>query len=136
MRRHVPSVVVKEARVPSVTRTLARGCPPDVAVPDKVKVVGKTATFGVSGNATTVANTLFILAAQPFIVALLAITAGTLYQRRYCPTIDLRPASLVQFAASLVLLAPLAYVTEGAPVQWSWALAGAVAIALHHRDLA
>ena len=61
------------------------------------------------------------------LIALAAITVGTLYQRRYCPTVDLRAASIVQFAASLVVLAPLAWWIEGAPVVWSWQLAAALA---------
>jgi drug/metabolite transporter (DMT)-like permease len=59
--------------------------------------------------------------------SLAAITVGTLYQRRYCPTADLRAASVVQFAATLLVLAPLALLIEGAPVTWSRPLAVAVA---------
>jgi drug/metabolite transporter (DMT)-like permease len=55
-------------------------------------------------------------------VALAAMTAGTLYQRRFCPTTDLYSAALLQFAISLVVLAPLAFVVEGAQVTWSWQL--------------
>ncbi|MFN7573231.1 MAG: DMT family transporter [Betaproteobacteria bacterium] len=60
-------------------------------------------------------------------IALAAITTGTLYQRHFCPTVDLRAAAPVQFAATLVALAPLALAVEGFPVRWSWALAGAIA---------
>lgn len=60
-------------------------------------------------------------------IALAAITAGTLYQRRYCPTVDLRAASVVQFAATLLVLAPLAFAVEGARFTWSWQLAAAIA---------
>jgi drug/metabolite transporter (DMT)-like permease len=42
-------------------------------------------------------------------VSLLAVTAGTLYQRLFCADVDLRAAALIQFAASLVVLLPLAY---------------------------
>ncbi len=59
-------------------------------------------------------------------VALACITAGTLYQRRYCAHVDLRSAGLIQFVASLVVLAPLAYTVEGFVVQWDWRLFGAV----------
>jgi drug/metabolite transporter (DMT)-like permease len=58
--------------------------------------------------------------------ALAAITVGTLYQRAFCPTIDLRAASLVQFAAALLALLPLAFVAEGFEVRPTWALAGAI----------
>lgn len=60
-------------------------------------------------------------------VGLLGVTAGTLYQRVFCPTVNLYSAAWVQFAASLLVLAPLALVVEGARVQWSWALFGAIA---------
>ncbi|MFM1990418.1 MAG: hypothetical protein RJA99_3375 [Pseudomonadota bacterium] len=39
---------------------------------------------------------------------LVAITAGTLHQRRHVPAFDLRTGAFVQYAASLVALAPLA----------------------------
>ncbi len=59
-------------------------------------------------------------------VALAAITAGTLYQRVFCPAVDLRAAGVVQFIATLAVLAPLAFVVEGFPVRWSWPLAGSI----------
>jgi drug/metabolite transporter (DMT)-like permease len=58
--------------------------------------------------------------------ALAAITVGTLYQRAFCPTVDLRAAALVQFAATLVALLPLAIAIEGFEVRPTWALAGAI----------
>jgi drug/metabolite transporter (DMT)-like permease len=60
-------------------------------------------------------------------VALAGVTAGTLYQRVFCPTVNLYSAAFVQFAASLGLLLPLAFAVEGARVRWSWALLGAIA---------
>jgi drug/metabolite transporter (DMT)-like permease len=59
-------------------------------------------------------------------VSLLGVTAGTLYQRTFCPLVDLRTAALVQFVATLIVLAPLAWFVEGAPVLWSWSLAAAI----------
>lgn len=47
------------------------------------------------------------------LISLTAITAGTLYQRVFCPTVDLRTSTLIQFAASLLLLVPLAGAVEG-----------------------
>lgn len=52
------------------------------------------------------------------VVALLSITSGTVYQKRYCPTFDLRTGSLIQFAAAFVLLLPLAWATESMHVVW------------------
>ena len=59
-------------------------------------------------------------------VALAGVTAGTLYQRVFCAHVDLRAAALVQFAASLCVLTPLALVFEDNSVRWTWALAGAM----------
>ncbi|MBI3714764.1 MAG: DMT family transporter [Betaproteobacteria bacterium] len=61
------------------------------------------------------------------LIALFTLTIGTLYQRHFCRDTDLRSASFIQFAASLLLLAPLSLAVEGAHVQWSWTLAGSVA---------
>ena len=61
------------------------------------------------------------------ITGLAALTAGTLYQRKFCPTVDLRSGALIQFAVSFAALLPLSIVFEGAKVQWSWPLLGAIA---------
>jgi drug/metabolite transporter (DMT)-like permease len=53
---------------------------------------------------------------------LAALTAGTLYQRRFCARADLRSSALIQFAACLLVMAPLSYFVEGAVVRWSWPL--------------
>jgi len=60
-------------------------------------------------------------------ISLAGVTAGTLYQRVFCPTVNLYCAAWIQFAASLALLMPLAFAFEGARVQWSWALFGSIA---------
>src|SRR5512139_1041063 len=59
-------------------------------------------------------------------VALVAITAGTLYQRIFCPAVDLRAASVVQFGASFLALLPLAVAVEGFPVTWAWQLGASI----------
>jgi drug/metabolite transporter (DMT)-like permease len=59
-------------------------------------------------------------------ISLTAITAGTLYQRLFCKTADLRSAALIQFAVSLALLAPLAWTQEGFAIQWIWALIASI----------
>jgi drug/metabolite transporter (DMT)-like permease len=46
------------------------------------------------------------------VLALLSITVGTLYQKRYCAHFDLRTGTLIQFAASVVVLLPLAIAFE------------------------
>lgn len=60
-------------------------------------------------------------------VGLVSLTGGTLYQRRFCPKVDLRSGALIQFAASLLVLAPLGLAFEDFRVQWSWALFGSIA---------
>jgi len=59
-------------------------------------------------------------------VALIGVTGGTLYQRAFCPLVDLRSASLIQFLATLAVVAPLAWLAEDSTVRWSWALGGSI----------
>jgi drug/metabolite transporter (DMT)-like permease len=59
-------------------------------------------------------------------VSLAGVTAGTLYQRAFCPLVDLRSAALIQFIATIAVLAPLSFVFETAPILWTPALAGAI----------
>jgi drug/metabolite transporter (DMT)-like permease len=51
-------------------------------------------------------------------VALLGITAGTLYQKRHATGMNLVTGSLVQFAAAGLAMVPLVLVFEGQPVLW------------------
>ena len=48
------------------------------------------------------------------LVALLSITAGTLYQKRFVAPCDVRTANAVQLAAALAITAPLAWLEAGA----------------------
>ena len=48
------------------------------------------------------------------VCALLAITAGTLYQKRFVVACDVRTANAVQLAAAFVITAPLAWLEDGA----------------------
>ena len=52
-------------------------------------------------------------------LALLSITAGTLYQKRYCGAVDLRAGSVIQFCAAGVVLLPLALAFETMQVRWT-----------------
>jgi len=61
------------------------------------------------------------------LVALAGVTAATLYQRRFSPHADLRAATVIQFAASLAVLAPLALAVEGFEVRPAWPLLGSIA---------
>ncbi len=61
------------------------------------------------------------------LISLVAITVGTLYQRAFCPTVDLRAASLLQFGATVAVTLPLAITVEGFDVRPAWSLLGAIA---------
>jgi drug/metabolite transporter (DMT)-like permease len=61
------------------------------------------------------------------LIALAGVTAATLYQKTFCPNADLKSAAVVQFGASLAVLAPLAVAVEGFPVVWSGELLAAIA---------
>jgi drug/metabolite transporter (DMT)-like permease len=59
-------------------------------------------------------------------ISLAAVTAGTLYQRAYCPLVDLRSAAFIQFVATIAALAPLAWLVEGFAVDWAWPMLGSI----------
>jgi drug/metabolite transporter (DMT)-like permease len=79
--------------------------------------------LGFAGVALVVSNKLgdAPLSAMmiPAVVALLAITIGTLYQKRFCPHFDLRTGSVIQFLPTAVLTAVLAGATETMVVDWT-----------------
>jgi drug/metabolite transporter (DMT)-like permease len=62
----------------------------------------------------------------PAIVALVGITAGTLYQKRFLAPCDVRTASLVQLCAAFAVTMPLALL-ESEGMNWNGQLAGAMA---------
>lgn len=53
------------------------------------------------------------------VIALFGITIGTLYQKKFCPSIDLRSGTAIQFAATTVMLVPFALLYETRQVQWT-----------------
>jgi drug/metabolite transporter (DMT)-like permease len=81
-------------------------------------ILGLTGVFLVLGPKLDVQelNTASVLWA---VVSLLGITAGTLYQKRYCPSFDLRAGSIIQFGAALLILLPAALLTETMHVEWT-----------------
>lgn len=52
-------------------------------------------------------------------ISLLGITAGTLYQKRYCADLDMRTSGVIQFAASGLLFWACALAFETRTVQWT-----------------
>lgn len=55
----------------------------------------------------------------PALLALLAITAGTLYQKRFCAHFDWRSGAAIQFSAAALLTLPVALLTENLQVRWT-----------------
>jgi drug/metabolite transporter (DMT)-like permease len=88
--------------------------------------------LGLGGLVMVVWHKLGLGEVTPFnfmsaMVALLAITAGTLYQKRFVQPCDVRTANTIQLAAAFVVTAPLALWLEAEPMQWNAQLAGAMA---------
>ena len=75
--------------------------------------------FGQGGEATALILSLAGL-------ALLGITAGTLYQKRFVQPCDVRSANAVQLVAALLVTLPLALL-ESSGVEWGAAMWGALA---------
>ncbi|MBK6908272.1 MAG: DMT family transporter [Rhodocyclaceae bacterium] len=79
--------------------------------------------LGLGGVTLVVAQKIsagFGLAALvPAVVALLGITAGTLYQKRFCPNFDWRSGSVVQFLPTALVTGLLVLGVEGWRVDWT-----------------
>ena len=73
--------------------------------------------FGLTGVAMVVYAKITLVGLAPAaigfsVIALLSITAGTMYQKRFCPRFDLRTGTVIQFASTVAVLLPLAIVIE------------------------
>ncbi len=55
----------------------------------------------------------------PALVALFGITAGTLYQKRFCASFDLRSGSVIQFVPSALLTAIAVALFEDYRIEWT-----------------
>ena len=55
----------------------------------------------------------------PAVLALFGITAGTLYQKRFCPHFDLRTGAVVQFLPTLLLTFVAVTMTESMRIMWT-----------------
>ena len=87
--------------------------------------------FGFGGVALVVAEKIsfvhiplisYVLA----FLALLSITFGTLYQKKYCPVFDLRAGSSIQFGVSAVLCFFCMYFFESGVMVWNAPVIGAL----------
>jgi drug/metabolite transporter (DMT)-like permease len=85
-----------------------------------VMVVSHKFTGGGPGDTATWLNLSYA------VLALLAITVGTLYQKRFVKPCDVRSANAVQLMAALAVTLPLALL-EAEPMRWNAELAGAMA---------
>lgn len=83
-------------------------------------VVWRKLTLGTPLDHVTPANMAFALA------ALLSITVGTLYQKRFVQACDVRSANTVQLLAALVVTLPFALM-ETEAMRWNGELVGAMA---------
>ncbi|WP_223827141.1 DMT family transporter [Undibacterium oligocarboniphilum] len=80
--------------------------------------------FGIMGVGLVVANKISVVSLSPVSVglatmALLAMTTGTLYQKKTCPSFDVRTGQVIQFGASLLVTLPFALLLETQTVQWT-----------------
>jgi drug/metabolite transporter (DMT)-like permease len=92
--------------------------------------------FGICGVGLVVVNKISLTgltwhSIALCLLALVTITVGTLYQKHYCPQFDLRTGTIIQFAASIIVLLPLAilfeHLTPGLQtVQWTPRFIGAL----------
>jgi drug/metabolite transporter (DMT)-like permease len=53
------------------------------------------------------------------LVALVGISVGTLYQKKYCGRVDLRSGAVIQFLACSLLYAPVVAIAEPAPIAYT-----------------
>jgi drug/metabolite transporter (DMT)-like permease len=92
--------------------------------------------LGIAGVGLVVAAKVHLsgLSAQSIllcVISLISITAGTMYQKRYCPRFDLRTGTVIQFGVSVVAILPFAIWLEGlrfdlAAVSWTPHFIGAL----------
>jgi drug/metabolite transporter (DMT)-like permease len=59
-------------------------------------------------------------------LALTSITIGTLYQKKFCPSFDLRTGSVIQFAISAIACLPFMFLFESREVNWHPEMIGAL----------
>jgi drug/metabolite transporter (DMT)-like permease len=79
--------------------------------------------LGFAGVALVMWEKLFLdhvpwWAAAWSVLALFAITTATLYQKRFCPTVDWRTGGFVQYAAATLLISLIAFGFETREVRW------------------
>jgi drug/metabolite transporter (DMT)-like permease len=71
-------------------------------------VANKISMVGLSGSSIALA-----------VMALLSMTLGTLYQKKTCPSFDVRTGQMIQFLASLIVTLPFALMLETQSIEWT-----------------
>ncbi len=87
--------------------------------------------LGLAGTALVVANKVTVMGLSVgailfSVLALLSMTTGTLYQKRFAGNFDLRTGAAIQFVAAFVVMLPFA-LAESRPVVWTADFVGALA---------
>ncbi|MCD8504484.1 MAG: DMT family transporter [Burkholderiaceae bacterium] len=59
-------------------------------------------------------------------IALISFTAGTIYQKHFCPMFDLRAGTMIQYAASMLVAGLMMVAFEPMTVQWTVEMIGAL----------
>lgn len=80
--------------------------------------------LGICGVGLVVANKisatgLSVSSVALAVMALTAMTGGTLYQKKTCPSFDVRTGQVIQFAAALLVTLPFALLLETQSIQWT-----------------
>ena len=91
--------------------------------------------LGFAGIALVLSDRLTLAGVGPLalaanLIALAGITVGTLYQKKHGGAADLRTGSLIQFAASFIVVLPVALALESTRVDYTVELWGALAWAV------
>lgn len=82
-------------------------------------IVPKLGASGAELAAGTTAGVISGPGLAAVVCALLAITAGTIYQKRYAGLTNLVGGAIWQFAGALAVVAPLSFILETQKVTWS-----------------
>jgi len=90
---------------------------------------------GISGVGLVVLAKLSLTGLTPLgfglaLTGLASITLGTIYQKRFCPSFDLRTGSVIQFSAALAVVLPLSFLLETREIIWHPQLVGAMVWAI------
>lgn len=80
--------------------------------------------FGIAGVGLVVANKISVVGLSGIsvvlaLMALLSMTVGTLYQKKTCPSFDVRTGQVIQFSASLLVTLPFALALETHQISWT-----------------